>query len=151
MPARSRRATRPTGTGAIPAAAIAAWSPGAESAVSCTIAIAPGEGGVWRCQLADMGASVSPDDGRRQRRPPDSRPANDRQPRHVLEAATAVAETPALAGAVAEEVELGAPGVGTPDHLELRDHRRVERELPLDPDVLDDAADRKHLVDAAAL
>src|SRR6185436_18517903 len=66
-------------------------------------------------------------------------------------AAAAVAEAAGLAEAVAEEVELGAAGVGAADDLELGDHRAVDRELALDADLVDDAADRNHLVGRAAL
>src|ERR1043165_5737545 len=70
---------------------------------------------------------------------------------HVLHATPAVAEAPGLAGAVAEVVELGATRVGPAENLELGDHRRVDVELPLHPNILDDAADGDHLVLAAAL
>jgi len=68
----------------------------------------------------------------------------------VLEAAAAVAETLALALAVAEVVELGAARVAVADHLDARDQRRVQRGDALDSDAIDDLANHDHLVDPAA-
>lgn len=69
----------------------------------------------------------------------------------VLEATATVAEATGLAGAVAQVVELGTTRIRAAEDFELGDHRGVDRELALDADFLDDAADGDHLVDAAAL
>src|SRR5581483_6689352 len=62
----------------------------------------------------------------------------------------ALAEADGFADTVAEVVELGAARNAAPLDLDLRDFRRVQRELPLDALAGDDAADGEHLAAAAA-
>lgn len=67
----------------------------------------------------------------------------------MLHAAAAVAEAAALAGTLAEEVELGAAGIAATDKLNRCDHGAVEGKLTFNADFIDDFADGDHLADAA--
>ena len=63
---------------------------------------------------------------------------------------TALAEGGGLADAVAQEVELGAPGDAVAHDLDLVDARRVDHEGALDADAAGDAPDGDLPIQAAA-
>src|SRR5271156_467276 len=55
-----------------------------------------------------------------------------------------------LAAAIAQVIELGAPDLAAPDHLNRVDHRRIDRKDPLDALAIGDLAHREILVEAVA-
>src|SRR6476659_6971570 len=61
-----------------------------------------------------------------------------------------LAERRGLADAIAQEVQLGAPGDAVPNDLDLLDARAVDLEGPLDADAGGDPADGDRPGDAAA-
>src|ERR1700733_3119656 len=55
-----------------------------------------------------------------------------------------------LAAAIAQVIELGAPDLAPPEHLNRIDHRRIDRKDPLDALAVGNLAHREVLVEAVA-